>query len=249
MWKGTPPSLPLPYIQDTATWEEDVHSQHPQAMLQLLSTWAQFQGLSKFTKCGKSHHTICTSMQSRSTPILNQMIATTLTQWCWHQQNLNRLLSVLCLLLFIHSASAENTKLPPTLQMTSQVYVESHDGRWLMAHALLDSDISHHSVTGSIIVFEEALSTHYYIRRPGHSHRHQPTCHFLCCGLNQYLSEQHSSVSIVPKVSTNLPLQLINQAKSWDFIKGLTLGGSKVRYSREDWYDSWVQCTQQATHL
>ena len=132
----------------------------------------------------------------------------------------------------------DDATLPPTLQMTSQVYVESHDGRRLMARALIDSGAS----ISQRLVQQLHLKQHYQpISISGVQDTavgvSQHSTSFVVASVTSQNRIQVSA-SIVPKVSSNLPLQIVNEAKSWDFIKDLTL--ADPRFAIPGKIDHWV---------
>jgi len=89
-------------------------------------------------------------------------------------------------------------EMPPTLQMTSQVYVESHDERRLKAHALLDTGASLLLITQRLAQQLHLKKQHQPIAISGvhdrHCHRHQSPCDFFHRGVNQYHTGQHPSL-------------------------------------------------------
>ena len=114
-----------------------------------------------------------------------------------------------------------------TLQMTTQFYVRSHDGRKLKARALLDSG-------ASISLVSQRLAQQLHLRK----HRQYVTIsgvQDISTGVSThatsfYIDSTDSSESnllvsaaIDPKVTTDLPLQVVIEADSWDFLKGLNL--------------------------
>lgn len=120
----------------------------------------------------------------------------------------------------------EDTSLPPTLQMTSQVYVESHDGRRLKARALLDSGASISLITQRLAQQLRLKKHHQPITISGVQDMvagtSQHATSFIVTSVNAAQSIQVSA-SIVPRVAADLPLQLVKEAKSWDFLRDLPL--------------------------
>ena len=107
----------------------------------------------------------------------------------------------------------EDTKLSPTLQMISQVFVSSHNGWWLQAFTLLDlgASVPHYSAFGSTTALVETSPTYSHIGFSGHGGRHQPAHNFLY--------SIQVSASIGPTLSGDLPLQFISEAKFWASLK------------------------------
>ena len=108
----------------------------------------------------------------------------------------------------------EVNKLPPTLQMTTQVYVELHDGGRLKAHALLDSAASISLITDHLVQQLHLRKHHLPISISGVQDMvtgvSQHTMSFIVVAVNATQDNIHVSASVVPKVSADLPLQFIN---------------------------------------